>query len=214
MPRFSLLYKNTILHEKSNIFSFIFLLPNKVYSIKCMDLSEYLYILGLDLVPFILYIGYSTKPRKGFYYLSFVIIFALTLPSIFSNGFILDLGIKNYLLVSINASIFALMLIGHWFLVDPTISRIGMKQGAKFGISSSAIAMLSELINITNSSSSLSQLLDYVVAGLFLATCLLVTGANFSLNERGYSGVMAATGLSYLSFLTSIGAVGTLILVS
>ena len=214
MPRFNLLYKNTILHEKSNIFSFIFLLPNKVYSIKCMDLSEYLYILGLALVPFILYIGYSTKPRNGFYYLSFVIILALTLPSIITNGITLDLGIVSYLLISINASILALMLIGHWFLVDPTINRTGMKQVAKFGIASSALAMLNELISITNSTSLLSPLLDYVVAGLFLATCLLVSGANFSLNERGYSGVMAATGLSYLSFLTSIGAVGTLLLVS
>ena len=106
------------------------------------------------------------------------------------------------------------MLIGHWFLVDPTINRTGMKQVAKFGIASSALAMLNELISITNSTSLLSPLLDYVVAGLFFATCLLVSGANFSLNERGYSGVMAATGLSYLSFLTSIGAVGTLLLVS
>ena len=143
-----------------------------------------------------------------------MIILALTLPSIITNGITLDLGIVNYLLISINASILALMLIGHWFLVDPTINRVGMKQVAKFGIASSALAMLNELISITNSTSLLSPLLDYVVAGLFLATCLLVSGANFSLNERGYSGVMAATGLSYLSFLTSIGAVGTLLLVS
>ena len=105
-------------------------------------------------------------------------------------------------------------LLRNWFLVDPTINRVGMKQVAKFGIASSALAMLNELISITNSTSLLSPLLDYVVGGLFLATCLLVSGANFSLNERGYSGVMAATGLSYLSFLTSIGAVGTLLLVS
>ena len=90
-----------------------------------MDLSEYLYILGLDLVPFILYIGYSTKPRKGFYYLSFVIIFALTLPSIFSNGFILDLGIKNYLLVSINASIFAYKLAAQVHKCDSLGSHSG-----------------------------------------------------------------------------------------
>ena len=53
-----------------------------------------------------------------------------------------------------------------------------------------------------------------VVIGLLLATGVLAAAANSSLNEKGYSGVMAATGLSYLSFLTSIGAVGTLLLIS
>ncbi len=179
-----------------------------------MKLSEFLYILGVDLIPFIGYIGYATKPRRGFYYLCLLIIFSLTLPTILSNGFFINLELFNYFLLSINASIFTLMLIGHWFLVDPTISRVGMKNVAKFGIFSSGVAMFTELNNIYQNNYLDSSVLDYVVAGLFFATCILVLASNLALNEKGYSGVMAATGLSYLSFLTSIGAVGTLLLVS
>ena len=182
-----------------------------------MILSEFLYGLGIGLFPFIIYIGYSTKPRKGFYYLSFVISLALIVPNLFSNGSNLNLSTWNYFLISINSSVLSLMIIGHWFLVDPTIDRVGMKQVAKYGVGASGIAMIQQLVNLyTQASQSLYpfNLINYVVLGLFFSTCILTAGAISSLNEKGYSGVMAATGLSYLSFLTSIGAVGTLLLVS
>jgi len=182
-----------------------------------MILSEFLYGLGIGLLPFIIYIGYSTKPRKGFYYLSFSISLALIGPSLISNGYNLNLSAWHYFLISINSSILSLMLIGHWFLVDPTINRGGMKQVAKYGIGTSAIAMIQQLVNLYTQTSHLPysfNLINYVVLGLFFSTCILTAGASLSLKEKGYSGVMAATGLSYLSFLTSIGAVGTLLLVS
>jgi hypothetical protein len=40
-----------------------------------------------------------------------------------------------------------------------------------------------------------------------IMTGLLVTGVWFSLKEPSYSGVMAATGLSYLGVLTAFGVV-------
>ena len=182
-----------------------------------MILSEFLYGLGIGLFPFIIYIGYSTKPRKGFFYLSFGILLALIVPNLISKGSNLNLSTWNYFLISINSSILSLMLIGHWFLVDPTIDRVGMKRVAKYGVGASGIAMIQQLANLyTQSSQSLYpfNLINYVVLGLFFSTCILIAAAISSLNEKGYSGVMAATGLSYLSFLTSIGAVGTLLLVS
>jgi hypothetical protein len=41
---------------------------------------------------------------------------------------------------------------------------------------------------------------------------ILSLGSLKSLNEKSYTGVMAATGLSYLSLLVSLGGTGTLIL--
>jgi hypothetical protein len=46
----------------------------------------------------------------------------------------------------------------------------------------------------------------WAFVGLALMTALLLVGVWFALNERGYNGVMAATGLSYLAVLTVIGA--------
>ena len=71
-----------------------------------------------------------------------------------------------------------------------------------------------QIYSLSNGTSTVSYPFNYVVIGLLLATGVLAAAANSSLNEKSYSGVMAATGLSYLSFLTSIGAVGTLLLIS
>ena len=179
-----------------------------------MNLSEFLYVLGLDMIPFIFYIGYSIKPRKGFYYLSFAIVFSLTISSFIKNGITPNIETVDYIVISINSSILSLMLIGHWFLVDPTIDRYGMKQIARYGILASSYAMFLQIYSLSNGTSTVSYPFNYVVIGLLLATGVLAAAANSSLNEKGYSGVMAATGLSYLSFLTSIGAVGTLLLIS
>ena len=196
------------------IYSVPFFIIHSVYSINYMNLSEYLYVLGLDLLPFIFYIGYSIKPRKGFYYLSFAIVLSLTISSFIKNGITPNIETIDYILISINSSILSLMLIGHWFLVDPTIDRYGMKQIARYGIVASSIEMLLQIFSLSNGTSTVSYPYSYVVIGLLLATGVLAAAANSSLNEKGYSGVMAATGLSYLSFLTSIGAVGTLLLTS
>ena len=44
------------------------------------------------------------------------------------------------------------MMIGHWFLVDPTINREGMKNIAKFSMYLSFLLSLSVLINFYESS--------------------------------------------------------------
>jgi hypothetical protein len=45
----------------------------------------------------------------------------------------------------------------------------------------------------------------WAFAALTATTGLLVVAVSFSLRERGYAGVMAATGLSYLAVLTAFG---------
>ena len=115
------------------------------------------------------------------------------------------------------ASVFSLMMIGHWFLVDPTISRVGMKNIAKFSSIISILLSLLVFLGFFESSSSIfniisSQVLSYVVIGLYLFASLLSFGSYKSLQEKSYTGVMASTGLSYLSLIVSMGATGTLIL--
>jgi len=115
------------------------------------------------------------------------------------------------------ASVFSLMMIGHWFLVDPTISRVGMKNIAKFSSIISILLSLLVFLGFFESSSSIfniisSQELSYVVIGLYLSASLLSFGSYKSLQEKSYTGVMASTGLGYLSLIVSMGATGTLIL--
>ena len=52
-----------------------------------------------------------------------------------------------------------------------------------------------------------SFVLTWTWLGLGGMSVLLMVGVWFSLKEKGYEGVMAATGLSYLAVLTSLGAV-------
>ena len=51
-----------------------------------------------------------------------------------------------------------------------------------------------------------------VIIFLYLSAGILSFGSFKSLQEKSYTGVMASTGLSYLSLIVSLGASGTLIL--
>ena len=118
--------------------------------------------------------------------------------------------ITTFLPVTLVSGIFSLMMIGHWFLVDPTITRIGMKNIAR---SSMLIAGLLCLMIITGLISlEITTLYKNIIIGLYISSFILSLGSLKSLNETSYTGVMAATGLSYLSLLVSLGGTGTLIL--
>ena len=118
--------------------------------------------------------------------------------------------ISTFLPVTLVSGIFSLMMIGHWFLVDPTITRVGMKNIAR---SSMLIAGLLCLMIITGLMSlEVTSLYKNIIIGLYASSLILSLGSLKSLNETSYTGVMAATGLSYLSLLVSLGGTGTLIL--
>ena len=167
-------------------------------------------ILGSFFLVFYLY-AYEKKESKYYLALSFISFISL----IFS-----DVGIENLssifpiLLIS---SVFSLMMIGHWFLVDPTINRDGMKNIAKFSMYLSLILSFLVFTNIYESNSNFfnlvgNNLLNNVIIFLYLSAGLLSFGSFKSLQEKSYTGVMASTGLSYLSLIVSLGASGTLIL--
>ena len=167
-------------------------------------------LLGLFFLAFYLY-SFEKEERKYFVFMSMV---SFLLASFNLIGQNLLSSLLPILLVS---SVFSSMMIGHWFLVDPTIERIGMKNISKFSSGLSILLAFLVFINIYESSSmffsSVSQnLLKNVVIFLYLSSALLSFGSLKSLQEKSYTGVMASTGLSYLALIVSLGASGTLIL--
>lgn len=166
--------------------------------------------IGLFFLFFYLY-SYEKKESKYYLVLAFLSFTALAIS---------DVGIKNLnsiLPILLISSVFSLMMIGHWFLVDPTIDRSGMKNISKFSIYLSLVLSLLVFTNIFESSSEFfnlvgNDLLNNVIIFLYLSAGILSFGSFKSLQEKSYTGVMASTGLSYLSLIVSLGASGTLIL--
>ncbi len=97
------------------------------------------------------------------------------------------------------------MLLGPGVLVDPQLPRWALQRlDLVAGIGLGADVVVVAALGAFGSD-------DGVMIGAMVAvtvmTALLVVGVWFSLRETGYSGVMAATGLSYLGVLTTFGVV-------
>lgn len=94
------------------------------------------------------------------------------------------------------------MALGHWYLVDPRLPRSALTRLAGVGIAGLA------------SEAALQLALDIGMGGggitfwiLLLTSIVLMVAVIAALRYPAYSGVMAATGLSYLALLTTLGAV-------
>lgn len=94
------------------------------------------------------------------------------------------------------------MLLGHWYLIDPKLPRSALRTLAYAGI----LGLLAE--------AGLQLSLGTGMGGggwgfwILLATSVVLMAAVIAaLRYPAYSGVMAATGLSYLALLTTLGAV-------
>ena len=119
----------------------------------------------------------------------------------------------NYLFpISLVSGVFSSMMIGHWFLVDPTISKEGMKKIAIISTFQSLI--LIPLVFFEFIGQDIENIFKNVILILFLSTSILSFASYKSLGEKSYTGVMASTGLSYLSLIVSLGASGGLLLLS
>ena len=97
------------------------------------------------------------------------------------------------------------MLLGHWYLVDPKLPRWALRRLDVLG----GGGVVAEIV-VAGLGGTLRPPTDlFGAAYLMLAgmTLLLALGVWFSLKEKGYEGVMAATGLSYLATLTVLGTV-------
>jgi hypothetical protein len=96
------------------------------------------------------------------------------------------------------------MLLGHWYLIDPKLPRWALRRLDGAGIAglvadAGGVVALGALAG--------SGALGIAFGVLAALSVLMMLGVWFSLREQGYEGVMAATGLSYLSVLTALGTV-------
>ncbi|MCI0545603.1 MAG: hypothetical protein L0Z49_14365, partial [Actinobacteria bacterium] len=95
------------------------------------------------------------------------------------------------------------MVLGHWYLVDPRLPRSALNALAIVGViglcaDGGAIYAVGRL----NAGGPVTAYL-----ALLVLSVLLMVGVLGALRQPAYSGVMAATGLSYLAVLTTLGAV-------
>ena len=170
---------------------------------------ELLGLLALVLLIFTLFIK-DKNIQIGLFLASFFILIQVFSASI-------NISLLNYLMIyflpiSLISGIFSLMMIGHWFLVDPTISKEGMKKIAI--VTSLQSLALIPLVQFDFINSGIVPIYKLIIIFLYATTSILAFASYKSLNEKSYTGVMAATGLSYLSLIVSIGASGTLLLLS
>ncbi len=168
---------------------------------------ELLGLLALVLLIFTLFIK-DKNIQIGLFFGSFFIFIQVFSASI-------NISLLNYLMIyflpiSLISGIFSLMMIGHWFLVDPTISKEGMKKIAI--VTSLQSLALIPLVQFDFINSGIVPIYKLIIICLYATTSILAFASYKSLNEKSYTGVMAATGLSYLSLIVSIGATGTLLL--
>ncbi len=96
------------------------------------------------------------------------------------------------------------MLLGHWYLVDPQLPRWALRRLDAAGI---AGLSLDTVLIVAFGGLAVGGFLPITFIGLAVLGILMMVGVWFSLKEKGYEGVMAATGLSYLSVLTALGSV-------
>ena len=95
------------------------------------------------------------------------------------------------------------MLLGHWFLIDPTLPRWTLKRLAAAG----ATGVVADVAVLTIDAGGLGgEVIGWAFVVLSATTLMLLVAVWFALDEPSYPGVMAATGLSYLAILTAIGA--------
>lgn len=94
------------------------------------------------------------------------------------------------------------MLLGHWYLVDPSLPRWALKRLDVAAI----LALVIDAVVLVAAGALLDiGVVGWAWVGLVVLSVLLMVGVWFSIGEPGYSGVMAATGLSYLAVLTALG---------
>ncbi|MFZ9829554.1 MAG: hypothetical protein ACO3ED_04760 [Ilumatobacteraceae bacterium] len=125
-------------------------------------------------------------------------------------------GVVDLLRVLVGAAflgaVTALMLLGHWYLVQPGMTRKLLNEltnAVLFIWPLEVVVMIlpTGMISVLNGSidDGWNGILGYFWLGCAVLTGVLAVFTRAALKERSYSAVMAATGLSYLAILTAFG---------
>lgn len=96
------------------------------------------------------------------------------------------------------------MLLGHWYLVDPTMPRLVLRVLAIGGIVGLVVDTLMVVATVGAPATGFAAGVFWVLGATTVLLMVAVIGA---LRHPAYSGVMAATGLSYLAVLTGLATV-------
>jgi hypothetical protein len=134
------------------------------------------------------------------------------LAGVASGCFVTAAGAVEYPLLAATGAVFlggvtTEMMLGHWYLVDPRLPRQTLKRLAVIGAVGGGIDAAGLIGHGVLPWPGSDAVVGWAFTVLSATTVLLLLAVWFALRERGYSGVMAATGLSYLGMLTAIGAV-------
>jgi len=101
----------------------------------------------------------------------------------------------------------ATMMLGHWYLVDPRLPRSALERLDVVAGAGLLIDFIYLVLNGALDWVPADAIFGWAFVALTLMTFLLLVAVWYSLQEPSYTGVMAATGLSYLAVLTSFGVV-------
>ncbi len=135
-----------------------------------------------------------------------VVVFAATAAACFAGGALVGSGGAAVVTgLAALGGVTGEMMLGHWYLVDPTLPRRVLRALDVAGfIGVVADVVLLVLLGAIPWATT-DAIMGWGFVVLAVTTLVLMTAVWFSLGERGYAGVMAATGLSYLAVLTAIG---------
>ena len=125
-------------------------------------------------------------------------------------------GVVDLLRVIVGAAFLGavtdLMLLGHWYLVQPGMTRKLLNELTNavlviWPLEVLVMILPTGMISILNGSidDGWNGILGYFWLGCAALTGVLAFLTRAALKERSYSAVMAATGLSYLAILTAFG---------
>ncbi len=98
------------------------------------------------------------------------------------------------------------MLLGHWYLVDPRLPRWALHRLDEAAATGLALDVAALVVLGVLTWPAGDDVIGWAFVALAAMSALLIVAVWFALREPRYSGVMAATGLSYLAVLTVFGA--------
>lgn len=90
------------------------------------------------------------------------------------------------------------LILGHWFLVDPKLPRWPLRRLAIAGV----VGALAEASFVGGQSDLIAP--TSLLVGMAVFASILMVGVVLALRVKSYTGVMAATGLSYLATLVAL----------